>query len=360
MPNDILTNPYRRLGMPPAAELAAGEISVDPTAALALLGRCPVAAVTPLRELPALAAALDIGALFLKDESERMGFGSFKALGAAYAIACEASQRSSDIDCAAVRKTALAGVRYICASAGNHGLSVAAAARLFGATAEIYLSTSVPESFAESLRRLGAAVIRAGENYEESMVAAQTAAQADSAAVLLADSSWPGYTALPAKVMEGYLVMGAEVAKQLVTPPDFIFLQAGVGGMAAAMAAYFRTTYGDAPVIVVVEPSLAPALIGSIRAGKPVAATGGVSNMGRLDCKEPSHLALAALAHDADFFVTVDDRQSHEAVALLKEHGIATTPSGAAGVAAMGACYAELGMLPNSRVLAFISEGARA
>jgi len=359
---DLLHNPFRGPGLPATAGLAASDVRVDPAGPLALLARCPAAAATPLHAPSALARACGIGALLLKDESARMGLGSFKALGAAYVIAREAAHRADGPDEPADRvrmASALQGAVYACASAGNHGLSVAAGARLFGAAAVIYLADSVPEAFAGRLRRLGAEVARPGGDYARAM-STVAADAADNGWTLLSDSSWTGYVDLPRRVMEGYLVMGAEVLDALGEPPTHIFLQAGVGGLAAALTALFRERWGSAPAIAIVEPDRAPALIGSIRAGRPVAATGGASNMGRLDCKAPSHLALGALARGADHFVTISDEQAAAAVALLAGHGFDTTPSGAAGVAALqhaGAQRNALGLTPDSRVLAFISEG---
>ena len=184
---------------------------------------------------------------------------------------------------------------YITASAGNHGLSVAAGASAFGAKAVVYLSHTVPEDFATRLTKIGATVVRAGENYEASMVAAQKAA-ADNDWVLLSDSSWDGYFDRPWRLMEGYTVMAAEIIHQIEHVPTHIYLQAGVGGLAGAMAACFRAAWGDAPMITVVEPAFAPALTNSIIEGKFVSTSGPVSDMGRLDCKEASLIALAGLS----------------------------------------------------------------
>lgn len=341
----IVENPHRGAGLPADAGLAEGEVSADPSQPLALLARCPVAAETPLREMTGLALAWGLGALHVKDESQRMGLGSFKALGAAYAIAKDAAGES------------LTGATYVTASAGNHGMSVAAGAAAFGAGAVIYLSETVPEAFAERLRNHGARVVRAGAIYEDSMAAAMKAAEQNGWR-LLSDSSWPGYTQPARSVMEGYLAMGVEAAKAIPEAPTHIFLQAGVGGLAAAMAAHARTTWGDAPRIVVVEPDRAPALQASIQAGKPVVAPGAVSNMGRLDCKEPSHLALKALARTADAFMTIADEQADETVEALAEHGLFTTPSGGAGLAGLQhGDRAALRLNGDSRVLCFLSEG---
>ena len=173
--------------------------------------------------------------------------------------------------------------------------------------------------------------------------------------------------------------MGAEAADQIVQPPSHIFLQAGVGGLAAACTAAARTYWGKlfnlpaisfskrrrpvlckSPKIYVVEPEYAPALMDSILAEKAVVSKGPISNMGRLDCKEPSHLALKFLAAEADAFVTVSDGEATDAVEILARHGVATSPSGAAGLAglvrATGAA-AGLGIDARARVLVYISEG---
>ncbi|WP_323771904.1 pyridoxal-phosphate dependent enzyme [Antarctobacter sp.] len=318
----------------------------DPAPVATLLEQCPKHGVTPLRSAPDLAQACGVAALHIKDESGRMGLGSFKALGAAYAIAKDASANGAE--------HAAPGQTYVAASAGNHGLSVAAGAAVFGARAVIYLAQTVPEAFAERLRAKGAEVVRAGATYEDSMEAAQQAA-ADNGWTLLSDSSWQGYIDPPLAVMEGYLQLAGEAVAQMPAPPSHILLQAGVGGMAAALAAHFRAAWGDEPQIIVVEPEAAPALIESIRAGQAVTAPGPVSCMGRLDCKTPSMIALAGLSRDADSFVTISEDEAHAGVALLDRHGFATTPSGGAGLAALIAGLPGIG--PQARVLAVLSEG---
>ena len=340
---EIEPNPFRGKGILQDWPLPAS----DPAPVSALLARCPKHAPTPLRDAPDLASACAVAGLHIKDESGRMGLGSFKALGAAYAIARDACDAGGDPPSAA-------GRTYVAASAGNHGLSVAAGAAVFGARAVIYLADTVPEAFADRLRAKGAEVVRAGATYEDSMAAAEQAA-ADKGWTLLSDSSWEGYTDAPLAVMEGYLQLAAESVEQMPEPPTHILLQAGVGGMAAALAAHFRAAWGDAPQIVVVEPEAAPALRDSIRAGHAVTAPGPVSCMGRLDCKTPSMIALAGLSRDADGFATLTEAEAQDGVARLARHGLATTPSGGAGLAALIAGLPGIGT--EARVLAVLSEG---
>jgi len=346
-------NSRRGVGLGSDAGLVAGEVRTDATAVRALLAQCPAARVTPLVEAPALARELGVQALHVKDERSRMGLGSFKALGAAFAIAKRAVANADSGDPVG----ALKGETFVCASAGNHGLSVAAGARVFGARSVVYLALTVSQGFAEKLRAKGAEVVRAGEDYEASLRAAEQAAE-ENGWHLLSDSSWAGYAAWPLDVMEGYLAMGAEVADQIATPPTHVFLQAGVGGLAAAAAASARAHWGDGPKIIVVEPDAARVIIEGVLAGRALNVPGPVSNMGRLDCKEASHLALGYLAREADAFMTVSDAQAAEMVARLPAHGLDSSPSGAAGLAGLAAVdAAAVGLDSASRVLVYLSEG---
>ena len=340
---DYLANPWRGKGLPDAVLSGAPAPSVDAKAPAALLNQCPAASETPMIQVDGIGAQV-----WAKDERQRMGLGSFKALGAAYVVAHMAADRGKDD-----LSSALNGMTFVSSSAGNHGLSIAAGARVFGANAAIYLSEHVPESFAARLRDLGAEVVRAGSDYEGSMTAAIQAAE-ENGWILLSDTSWPGYFDIPHRLMEGYLIMAEEAARQMPEPPTHIFLQAGVGGLAGACASYFRKVWGDAPQIIVVEPEFAPALQASIREGKCVNTVGPVSDMGRLDCKEPSLIALNGLARDADGFITITEEEGFAVLPLLEGQGAATSTSGGAGLAAVRAM--KLGA--NDRALCIISEGA--
>lgn len=341
---DILTNPNMAL---------AGLENVlwpsdDADRPIRLLQRCPAAAITPLRDAPNLAEMVDVAQVAIKDERTRMGLGSFKALGAAYVIACDAEDGVAR------------GRTYVTASAGNHGLSVAAGAAAFGATAVVYLSQTVPDAFAVRLTNLGAKVVRHGATYEDSMAGAQAAAT-DNGWALLSDSSWAGYMDRPHRLMEGYLTLMAEVVDQIEVPPTHIFLQAGVGGLAVACTTYARKIWGSDPKIIVVEPDAAPAIHASILAGSAQSTIGPVSNMGRLDCKEPSLIALKGLARDANVFALISEEEGQAGSDIAENLGLTSTPSGAAGIAALIAAKRHrdtLGLSEKSRILCILSEEA--
>ena len=242
---------------------------------------------------------------------------------------------------------------FVCASAGNHGLSLAFGAKRFGAEAVVYIADTVTESFADRLRSHGATVMREGKDYEAAMGAAMRDSEGNGW-TLLSDSSWAEYYARPHRLMEGYLVMAAEAARQMPAPPTHIFLQAGVGGLACACAVHFREVWGDAPQIIVVEPDRAPALEASIRSGDAVETTGPVSAMGRLDCKVPSLIALKQLAMSADEFALITEDEAQDILPILADQDLSSTPSGAAGLA----CLREMNLGPDARALCFLSEQA--
>ncbi len=326
---------------------------LDVAKPLALLAECPAYKPSPLET-----RSFQGRTILIKDETSRMGLGAFKALGGVYAVAkliearvgrsLEASAYLSDPVKAAARS-----MTFVCASAGNHGMAVAAGAHLFGAAARIHLAETVPEEFATRLREKGADVIRSGSDYEASVAAAIADAEA-TGAIHLADGSWPGYTEPPRLVMEGYTVIAEEMRNDLEiseTWPSHVYLQAGVGGLAAGVAYMIRSNWPVQPKITVVEPDAAPCLGESVRAGEIVTVDGPVSNMGRLDCKTPSMLALDILKSCADDWVTISDETAQDAVNRAVELGFSTTPSGAAGLAA---CLADDAEFP----LVILSEGS--
>ena len=332
-----------------------------------LIGQCPAYQATPMLEI----STANGPRILIKDETNRFNLGAFKALGGIYAVAAFLLDRwqaenGSKLDPRKLFEEELQGwsnqFTFVCASAGNHGIAVAKGAQLFNAKCKVYLADTVPESFETKLRNLNADVVRSGKTYEDSMSAARVACENGQLQdILIADSSWPGYTKMPTLVMEGYTVLAEEMRQRFLTDdnwPSHVFLQAGVGGLAAAIAHHIRQEWRRQPQIIVVEPEAAPCLFESNKLGRLTTVEGPVSSMGRLDCKEPSLLAFASLQQTADRFVCVSDSAAAAAVSYLAENGIETTPSGAAGVAAiLLAKQLGISLSGESTCLAIATEG---
>jgi len=332
----------------------------DPSLPLALLAVCPAYAITPLTTKTGPTGR----AMLVKDETNRMNLGAFKALGGVYAVARlidEAWQAAGNgplapEDYLSDEARALAdNMTFVCASAGNHALAVAAGARIFGAKARVLLASDVPQNFETRLiETQGAQVVRAGATYAESVDAAKADAEA-TGAILLADGSWPGYSHPPLLVMEGYTVIAEELRiafEESNDWPSHVFLQAGVGGIAGAITHMIREYWQVQPEIIVVEPDKAACLTESHAAGYPVQVEGAVSSMGRLDCKEPSLIAFGIFERTGVHFMTITDAEAQDAANRLGSQGMATTPSGAAGLAGLRA-FGEV-----RRPLIIVTEGA--
>lgn len=318
------------------------EFTPNPKKALSLLLACPAYKESPLIHIQSIA---NIN-LIIKDERYRMGLGSFKALGGVYAVATLLAEKWFEATGQKLKpeqymsnefKNFSSSTTFICASAGNHGLAVASGAKIFGAKAKIHLSEEVPNEFEQRLQEKSAIVIRSGKVYEESVEAAIQDATSSNG-ILLADGSWEGYTYPPSLVMEGYTVIAHELFEQFTQSkkwPSHVFLQAGVGGLAAAIAYIIRKYWEHQPEIIIVEPELAACLQISHQHNKCTTVTGEVSIMGRLDCKAPSLVAFHALEKAHVSYVTISDKEALDATHTLLEHNIDTTPSGAAGLAGL-------------------------
>lgn len=334
---------------------------------------------TPLHALPGLARALGLGAVHVKDEGERLGLGSFKALGGAYALMRlvqreAAAQWGREVDLAelfADRMRAVArGMTFACATDGNHGRSVAQGAQQMGAHAVIFVHSGVSAGRIDAIARFGASIVRVEGNYDDSVAEASRVAAARGWTVL-SDTSWPGYEEIPGLVMQGYTAITAEVLAALDQPPTHVFLQAGVGGFAAAVAGHLAIRLGqDRPHVTVVDPARAACLYASARAGHVVKVPEAAPTvMAMLECYEPSQLAFRILARVADGFMTVDE---DDALAVMKrlatpvggDPAIVAGESGGAGLAGLIALLrdpvraAEIGLGPQARVLVINTEGA--
>lgn len=333
---------------------------------------------TPLVSMPALAARIGVEAVLYKDEGPRFGLGSFKALGGAYAALRVlqrevSSQIGTEVSLADVRtgqhRDAVAKITLVSATDGNHGRSLAWGCRRFGAPCRIYIHAEVSEGRAQAMRDLGAEVIRIAGDYDESVNLAKAEADANGWFVV-SDTSWPGYSQPPSDVMAGYGVMTSEINEALGKAPSHVFLQGGVGGLAAGVAAGLRQYWGDAsPRVVVVEPELAACLFESARIGQPTGvAIAEETIMAGLSCGEPSPLAWEILAEEATDFLTIPESLVAPTMRLLA-HPLENDPaleageSAVAGLAALIAARGDahlseaLALDAQSRVLLIGSEG---
>ncbi len=113
--------------------------------------------------------------------------------------------------------------------------------------------------------------------------------------------------------------MAREIVRKLPEPPTHVFLQGGVGGLAASVTAAFHQEWGRAaPRSIVVEPELAPCLFASAKAGAPTSVKIEEETlMAGLSCGEPSQIAWEILEKSVHGFMTIPEILVAPAVRLL-------------------------------------------
>jgi diaminopropionate ammonia-lyase len=338
---------------------------------------------TPLWELPSTAKRLGVARLCVKDESARSPLGSFKALGASVATVrllqrLRHEQGWSFESLIRGRHAAeLRDFTVITASDGNHGRSLAGVAKSLGCRCVIVLHAGVNAERDQAIRDLGAETVRVSGNYDDAVEEAARLAALNGWHVV-SDTSWEGYEEVPRDVMRGYGTIAAEIIEQagarrgMASPFSHIFLQAGVGGLAAGVASYLWEFHGPArPRFVIVEPIEADCLYQTALFGKPAVASGSTDSiMAGLACGKVSPLAWRILERVADYFVTVEDEQSPKAMQHLAAGNEGDVPivageTGAAGMAGVltvqrDASGSEIGIGPRSSLLVINTEGATA
>lgn len=333
----------------------------------------------PLHALPGLAGHLGLGSLHVKDEGFRLGLGSFKALGGAYALMILVQEEASrslgrpiavaelmSDDVRAIAST----MTFACATDGNHGRSVAQGAQSMGARAVIFVHAGVSQSRVDAMARLGAEMVRVDGSYGFSIQEA-TRVSNENGWTILSDTSWPGYEYIPGLVSQGYTAMVREILAEIPEPPTHVFLQSGVGGFAAAVAGHMRVVLEDQrPHVTVVDPARAACLYESARQGRPVKVDDTQSTiMAMLECHEPSLIAFRVLERVADGFMTVDEHIVPEVMRRLAlpvedDPAVVSGESGGAGLAGLLTVLrdpeiaAAIGLGPQARVLVINTEGA--
>jgi diaminopropionate ammonia-lyase len=314
---------------------------------------------TPLLGLPALAARLGLGEIRVKDESQRFGFGAFKALGGVFAV---------HEFIAAHKERAPSDIVFTTASSGNHGRSVALGAQSVGARCTIFLPKFTSPEKEAAIRARGADVIRIDGDYDTAVAECRRQA-GEKGWTVISDTSWDGYEDVPRDVMRGYTALVQEIVHAWPAGPTHVFVQAGVGGLAAAVIGYLWAVMPCRPVSVIVEPESADCWFQSNRAGRPAPASGAADTvMGGLACREISPLTWPVLGFGADWFMTIAEDQVMPARRLLAyplvgDPALASGPSGCAGLAGLArvcnddTAFGAVGLDARARVLLINSEG---
>ena len=342
--------------------------------------------ISPLKNLPRLAAMTGLGGIWVKDESARLSLSSFKVLGGSFAIYRHLVSRLgvgdrqptfSELTADAVRPH-LGDITFAAATDGNHGRGVAWSATQLGFPAVIYVHKLTSQNRIRAIEQNGGRVTVVDGTYDDAVRQVNEDAARHGWQVI-SDTSWPGYTDIPLWVMQGYTTMLSEAQEQFAAQglirPTHILVQAGVGSLAAATIGYYAQVFRpDRPRTMVVEPTRAACLFASAQAGdgQPHDVGGDLDTiMAGLACGEPNPIAWRILWDCADVLARCPD---YVAAKGMRVYGVplASDPfivSGESGAVTLGALmftmqrpeYSSLrevlGLGPDSQVLLINSEG---
>ena len=260
---------------------------------------------TPLLSLDKLEKHLNINKIFYKDESRRFHLKSFKALGGAYAVERISKGKKN--------------ITISSATAGNHGKSVAWGTKRLGLKCKIFVSQYVSSSRVKEIKKFGADVIRVKGDYENSLNECKKLSKKNNWKIVQ-DVATRDYKLVPQLTMAGYSIMIREISKQTNQYITHIFLQAGVGGMAAGVVAGVAKYFKRIPKIIIVEPDRADCVLQSIKINRlKKIKIKKESIMGGMSCNEMSYIPWQILKKASNCCVSVSDRNVAKTVAMLKD-----------------------------------------
>ncbi len=260
---------------------------------------------TPLLKLDKLKNDLKLNNVFYKDESKRFHLKSFKALGGAYAVEKISKGKKNII--------------ISSATAGNHGRSVAWGAKRLDLKCKIFVSQYVSDSRVKEIKKFGAEVIRVKGDYENSLDECKKLSKKNNWKIVQ-DVATKDYKLVPQLTMAGYSIMIREISKQTNQYITHIFLQAGVGGMAAGVVAGVAKYFKRIPKIIIVEPDRADCVLQSIKSNKlKKIKIKKESIMGGMSCNEMSYIPWQILKKASNCCVSVSDRHVAKTVVMLKD-----------------------------------------
>jgi len=338
--------------------------------------------MTPLANLEKLADMSGVKSIHVKDESYRFGLNAFKVLGGSYCIGTyvaenlgvDISELSYDAIAGAKIRSKLGEITFVTATDGNHGRGIAWTADRIGQKSVVYMPDGSAQERLDNIRAFGADVSVTPYNYDDTVRLAQKRAQ-ENGWVMVQDTAWEGYEKIPRWIMQGYTTMALEAVEQLKgTKPTHIFLQAGVGAMAGAIAGFFTNLYpdGDRPMIIIVEPNQADCIYKTAEKGELQAVTGAMNTiMAGLACGEPCTIGWDILKNSADHFISIPDYIAAKGMRVLGNplDGDPKVVAGESGAATLG-LVAEvmqneslnflrerLSLNQDSRILCFSTEG---
>ena len=283
---------------------------------------------TPLLDVPALRAALDLPQLYVKDDT-RNPSGSTKDR-ASWLVVAKAREYGFDTIAAA--------------STGNAATALAAVAASTGNRAIVFVPASAPEAKLVQMLSYGAEVLPVDGSYDDAFELCLAACD---------EFGWYNRnTALNPFTIEGKKTAALEIAASLSPEaPDVVIVPTGDGVILAGMAKGFADLakaglIERAPRLVAVQPKGSAAIVRALKDGAdsvtPVPGASSVADSLVVESPRNGILALQRIRASGGGGVTVSDEAILAAIPFLARHtGVFAEPAAAAALAGLHAALEE-------------------
>ena len=334
-----------------------------------------VTAPTPLRECPPeVLRRCGVSRLLIKNEALRGSTqqdSSFKMLGGGYAVLqAVATELGCEVEWQRVRQLGTTIHKHrltlYTATDGNHGAAVAWAARQLGQRAVVFMPAGSEPARVDRVRQLGAEVIVTDCSYDQTVRMA--AKECAGSGVLVQDTEPPRCGDSEEKALwackAGYTCMCLEVLEQLEVQPTHVFVQVGVGSLAAAVFECLSDAWGDQTRFVAIEPVEAACLHRSLAKGQPVTVPDHLPVFSAgLACHTVSRSAWQVLRRVCDASVTCASEHTMKAINLLAAFDVCSSGDSGAAVPVGALSHMspadreKIGITSSSVVLCFNTEG---
>jgi threonine dehydratase len=214
----------------------------------------------------------------------------------------------------------------ITASAGNHGLAVARAARLFGRPAVVCVPDGANPQKKALIAAEGARVVEFGRDYQEAFENALRIGREEGLSLVHAYDDQA--------VIAGQGTVGLELADSGMNF-DTVLMGIGGGGLISGVAAALKVLRPGVKIIGV-QPEGADSMIRSVKAGEIVELEKVVTIADGLGARKPGEHTLAMTRQYVDEIRSVSDDDLLAGMRfLLREERIVAEPAGIAGTAAL-------------------------
>jgi diaminopropionate ammonia-lyase len=363
-PVKVTENPVRRTREAALLEMADHWLPSDRVAgALRAVEAWPGYVKQSALHLRGLAGVASVEAIYYQDEGTRFGLQSFKGWGGGYATSTlieRARARGEGRD---------EPVTVTCATDGNHGRAVAWAAKEGGGRSVVYLAEIVTEFRASLIADYGAQIVQSAGNHEVASAECLAAAR-EHGWYVITETEHATEPRIAADILAGYGALWSATLAGLAEPPTHVFVQAGVGGLAATAAGLTARMFGTSrPVLTVVEADTADCIRLSLEAGERVTLEGDFdTGMAGLAAGATSTFAWELLSAGADFAIAIRDPSAEATMRRLAAPppGDPVIEAGASGVAGLagalsvcadGVLRGRFGIDESSRILVIGTEG---